>query len=156
VQIPQQGLSRWTAPAALLIAVVAVALAAWSLMSGSSGTSEAGKQPGDPKTRVCSAYQTVSQAVSAQTHAELGQDPIALSAVAANARLALLGGGQYLLDRLDPATPSELADAVRTFANNLQDIGIYALAGVPNSDPEQAARLTQGDVANQQLRSLCK
>lgn len=98
----------------------------------------------------------MSQAVAAQTHADLGQDPIALSAVAGNARLALLGGGQYLIDSLDSQTPSDLADAVRSFGQNLQDIGIHALAGVPNSDPEQSARLTQGDVANQQLQSLCK
>lgn len=143
------------APAALLLAVVGVVLAVWALVGGSS-SSQANKLPGDPKTRVCTAFQTVSQAVAAQTHADLGQDPIALSAVAGNARLALLGGGQYLIDSLDSQTPSDLADAVRSFGQNLQDIGIHALAGVPNSDPEQSARLTQGDVANQQLQSLCK
>lgn len=143
------------APAALLLAVVGVALGVWALVSASS-SSQAAKLPGDPKTRVCTAYQTVSKAVAAQTHADLGQDPVALSAVAANARLALLGGGQYLIDNLDSQTPAELADAVRSFGQNLQDIGIHALAGVPNSDQEQSARMTQGDVANQQLQNLCK
>jgi hypothetical protein len=34
-----------------------------------------------------------------------------------NARISLYDGGQYLLARLDPATPPELADAVKKFAN---------------------------------------
>jgi hypothetical protein len=149
-------LSRWLAPAALLVAVVAVALAIWALMSASSNASAGGKQPGDPKMRVCTAFDTVSKAVTAQTHNDLGPDPVAQAAVAGNARLALLGGGQYLLSRLDSATPTELADHVRSFANGLQDIGMYALAGVSNSDPEQAARLTQADLTRKQLVDLCK
>ena len=98
----------------------------------------------------------VSKAVSLRTHENLGTDPVALEAVAGNARLALLGGGQYLLSLLDSATPPELADAVRSFANDLQDIGMNALAGAANNDPDQAARLTQGDLARKQLLDLCK
>jgi hypothetical protein len=151
-----QQLSRWAAPAALLIAVIAVAVAVWALMSASSKAPAAATQAGDPKMRVCSAFDTVSKAVSLQTHADLGKDPVAQVAVAGNARLALVGGGQYLLSRLDSSTPSQLADAVRSFANDLQDIGMYALAGVPNTDPEQSARLTQGDLGRKQIVDLCK
>ena len=78
---------------------------------------------------MCAAFDTVSKAVQLQTHADLGPDPIAQTAVAGNARLSLIGGGEYLLSRLDDQTPPELADAVRLFANNLEDIGINALAG---------------------------
>lgn len=145
---------RWLAPAALLVAVVAVVLAVWALMSASSGAPV--KLAGDPKMRVCTVFNTVSQAVTGQTHNDLGPDPVAQVAVAGNARLALLGGGQYLLSRLDSATPTELADPVRSFANDLQDIGIYALAGVPNTDPAQAARLTQADLTRTQIVGLCK
>ena len=148
------GLSRWLAPAALLVAVVAGVLAVWALMSASSGASV--KLAGDPKMRVCTAFNAVSQAVTGQTHNDLGPDPVAQAAVAGNARLALLGGGQYLLSRLDSATPSELADPVRSFANDLQDIGIYALAGVPNTDAVQAGRLTQADLTRKQIVDLCK
>ena len=56
-------------------------------------------------------------------------------AVAANARVALYDGGQYLLARLQPDTPPELADAIRKFANNLMDIGARSTSGIPNSDP---------------------
>jgi hypothetical protein len=155
-QQPVGALSRWLAPAALLVAVVAAALAIWALTSASSNAPAAAKQAGDPKMRVCTAFDTVSKAVSLRTHADLGTDPVALEAVAGNARLALVGGAQYLLSTLDSATPPELADAVRSFANDLQVIGINALAGASNSDPDQAARLTQGDLARKQLLDLCK
>lgn len=145
-------MSRWVAPAALVIAVVAVALAIWALVSANSGTALAG----DPKTRVCTAFGTVTTSVRMQTHNDLGPDPVAQAAVAANARLALFGGGQYLVDMLDSETPAELADAVRSFGNELQQIGMYALAGVANSDPAQSARLTEADSTQKQIADLCK
>jgi hypothetical protein len=155
-QTTWQKMSRWAAPLALLFAVVAVAVAIWALMSASSKAPAAAKPPGDAKTRVCTAFDTVSKAVSLQTHIDLGPDPIPQVAVAGNARLALVGGGQYLLNQLDSATPPQLADVVRSFANDLQDIGMYALAGVPDTDPDQANRLTQGDLARQPIADLCK
>lgn len=147
---------RWLAPAALLVAVVGVGLSIWALISASSGASAAGKLAGDPKTRVCTAFDTVSKAVTTQTHNDLGPNPVAQAAVAGNARLALVGGGQYLLSLLDSATPSQLADPVRSFANDLQDIGLYALAGVPNTEAQQAARLTQADLTRKQIIDVCK
>jgi len=74
--------------------------------------------------------------------------------VAANARPATLGGGEYLLSRLDPATPPELADAVRSFANNRHDIGMNQLVGVPNTDPTAAARLSEAQASSQQIVGL--
>lgn len=147
---------RWLAPAALLVAVIAVGLSIWALVSSSSGASAAGKLPGDPKMRVCTGFDTVSKAVSGQTHNDLGPNPVAQAAVAGNARLALVGGGQYLLNLLDSETPSQLADPVRSFAHDLQDIGMYALAGVPNTDTQQAARLTQADLVRKQIIDACK
>lgn len=106
--------------------------------------------------RVCNAFETVARGVALQTHNDLGADPIAQAAVASNARLALVGGGDYLLRQLDANTPAQLADAVRSFARDLQDIGMNALAGVQNSDPGQAARLAEGDSARKQVADLCK
>ena len=126
-------------------------------MSASSKTApEAAKLSGDPKKRVCTAFDTVSKAVTLRTHGDLGPDPVAKEAVAGNARLALVGGGQYLLSQLDSATPPQLADAIRSFAGDLQQIGMYALAGVTNSDPEQDNRMTQGDLTRRQIVDLCK
>jgi len=153
---PESTWQRWVAPVAVLIAVVAVGIAVWALMSASSKTYGAAKLAGDPKTRVCTAFNTVSTAVSGQTHLDLGPDPVALTAVAGNARLALVGGGQYLLDQLDSATPTQLADPVRSFANTLQDIGIYAMAGQPTTDPAQSQRQTQLEITRKQIVDLCK
>ncbi|MDT5016559.1 MAG: hypothetical protein QOD39_2719 [Mycobacterium sp.] len=153
---PFGAVSRWLAPAALLVAVVAVALAIWGLVSGPSKPADSAALPGDPKVRVCGAIDTVTKAVSLQTHTDLGQDPLPQAAVAGSARLALFGGGQYLLNQLDSATPQELADAVREFGTELQDIGMNALAGVPNSAAEQAARLVDADGQRKRIAELCK
>lgn len=146
---------RWAAPVALVVAVVALALAIWALFSESSNT-PATALAGDPKTRVCTAFETVSKAVPLQTNNDLGPGPAAQAAVAANARLALFGGGQYLLNSLDSATPEELADAVRLFATNLRDIGMNALAGAENSDPDQVIRMAEGDTTRLLIADLCK
>ena len=156
--------SRWVAPAALLIAVIAIGVAIWALVrtpgeaAVNAQQAPAGNAQGsdDAKARVCVAFDTVRKAVSLQTNADLGPDPVAKEAVAANARLATLGGGEYLLSRLDPATPPELADPVRSFANNLQDIGMNQLVGMPNTDPAVAARLSEAQAASQQIADMCK
>lgn len=77
-------------------------------------------------------------------------------AVAANARLSLSNGGQYLLARLDPAAAPQLADATRRSANLLMDVGAAATAGVQESDPAQAQRLQEANMAIEDLQALCK
>ncbi len=74
----------------------------------------------------------------------------------AKARVAMYGGGTYLIGRLDPATAAPLADAVHSFANDLQDISIAALDGVGNDDPAQMARLRDGEAASERIADLCK
>jgi predicted alpha/beta hydrolase family esterase len=106
--------------------------------------------------RICTAFETVRKAVYLQTHADGGDDPVAVAAVAANARLAMAAGGSYLIARLDPATPQALAEAVRSFAELLQDIAINALADVPNDDPTQADRLRQADEASVEVAKWCR
>jgi hypothetical protein len=81
---------------------------------------------------------------------------VAVQAVAANARLAMSAGGSYLLARLDPATPPELAAAIRSFTDDLHDLTMTALAGVPNDDPAQAARLRDGQAQSTHIADLCK
>lgn len=72
-----------------------------------------------------------------------------------NARAALFDGGQYLLARMDPATPPELASQIHRFADLVMDIGAAATAGVPDSDPVQADRLEQAEDASAQISGLC-
>ena len=94
--------------------------------------------------------------MSLQTNANLGPDPVAVQAVAANARLATLGGGQFLLSRLDDSVPDDLADAARSFANSLEYIGMGQLAGAPADDPTQTNRMTEAQTMSTKISDLCK
>ncbi len=152
----------WVGPAALVVALVAAGLSGWAVLRPvpqseqsppSAATAAAKPQSGEEKTSACEAYRTVSSAVSLQTHAAPGTE---VQGVAANARLAMSGGATYLLAHLSPATPADLADAIRSFATGLQDISMNALAGVPNSEPKQAERLANAEAANSRIAELCK
>lgn len=148
------------APVALVVALVAVGLAVFGLFRPSAGPADAAPaavdasaEPGS-KADVCSAFQTVRSAVSIQTHAT-SEGPAGAQAVAANARLSMLGGGAYLLERTGPATPPELADAIQKFAGGLQDIAMHSLTGIGNDDPQQAERLRNADAANKSIADIC-
>ena len=147
--------SRWIAVAALVISLIAAGAAGWALLRPAppSPTPSVASHSGDPKTNACSAYRTVSSAVSLQSHADAGAE---VQGVAANARLAMSGGATYLLAHLDPGTPADLADAIRTFATGLQDISMNALAGVANTEPAQADRLRNAETVNTRIADLCK
>lgn len=176
--------ARWLGFAALLVALVALAISAihvlrpaWldkytasmtSPMSSSSSTSGAttsaaaaapsAQQVADAKKSTCDAYNVVGSAVTLRSNADLGPDPEALQAevVSSNARVAFAVGHDYLMSHLDAATPPQLADAVRSFANDLQDVAINALAGIGNEDQAQADRLQNLVTLNDQIVDQCK
>jgi hypothetical protein len=148
-----------------VIAVAALALAGWALLrpASDSGADAAGdysdSQRADAKTTVCTAFNVVRAGVSLNTNLQAPGGPADVAgslAVAANARVSLYDGGQYLLARLDPATAPELADPVRAFGNLLMDIGANATAGALNTEPQQAARLEEADAANRTIEGLCR
>ena len=140
----------------LLVALAAIGVAAWALVMAWPQGKDTAEPTAESKQKVCAAFDTVTKAVQLQTHADLGPDPIAQEAVAGNARLSLIGGGEYLLSRLDDQAPPDLADAVRSFANNLDEIGMNALAGATNDEPQQAARLTASEAGRNKIAGLCK
>jgi hypothetical protein len=156
--------SRWPLLIVAVVAVAALAVALWVLLrpppaATSVAPTYTDAQRADAKARLCAAFATVRTGVSQNTNLSPpgGPDDVTGTlAVAANARLSLYGGGQYLLSRIDPATAPALADAVRGFANNLIDIGANAIAGVPNSEPAQAARLHDADGQNTSIDGMCK
>ena len=148
----------------LVVAVAALAVSGWLLFRlAQEGTPDSpnysGAQRTDAKQTVCTATDLVRKGVSLNTNLQPPggpEDVTGTLAVAANARISLYDGGQYLLARTDPATPPELADAVKKFANLLMDIGAGATAGAQNSQPEQAARLKEADALNGTITELCK
>jgi hypothetical protein len=157
---PRSRLGTALTVTSLVVAVAALAVAGWALTrtypEPEPGFTEA--QQADAKNRICAAVELVRSGVSLNTNLQSpggSADATGAMAAAANARLSLYDGGQYLLARLDPATDAELADEVRTFADTLVDIGAAATAGALNTDPEQAARIEQADATQQQIAASC-
>lgn len=147
---------------ALVVALAALGLAGWTAFKPAANDEAApvytDAQRNDAKTRICAATDLVRKGVSLNTNLQPpgGESDVTGSlAVAANARISLSDGGQYLLARLDPAAPQPLAADVTTFANTLMDIGAASIAGALNTDPEQAARLAQVDSLNTKLVEDC-
>lgn len=166
-RVPQK-VARAASPltsVALVIALIAAGLAVWALMRSPEESSAAGgvpsgdasapASPEDAKQRVCDAAQVVTVAVQLQTNANLGSEPAAVEAVAANARLAMLGGGEYLLSQIEAGTPADLADAARSFGSTLRVVGINQLAGVPSTNPDQEGRLREAEGYRNTLAKLC-
>jgi hypothetical protein len=153
---------RWIAAAALVVALGALGTSLWQLLrpapkpAAAAGPTE--QQIADARSKACSAYNTVRAAVTVRSNTDPGPDPngAQAEAVAANARLALAVGHSYLMSNLDPATPGQIADAIRKFANDSEGIAINALAGVSNDDPAQAARLKNAVELDGQITELCK
>ena len=117
------------------------------------------QQRADAKQKICAATNLVRKGVSLNTNLQPPggpEDVTGTLAVVANARISLYDGGQYLLARLDSATPPELSDAVKKLANLLMDIGAAATSGAQNTEPEQAARLKDVDATNATITEQCK
>ncbi|ADU01061.1 hypothetical protein [Mycolicibacterium gilvum] len=159
-RVPQK-VSRQTSPLtpiALVVSLIAVGIAVWALVSApepSSVSSEGVPLTGDPKDRICTAGHAVAMAVQLQTNANVGADPAAIEAVAANARLAMLGGGDYLLSQISEDAPKDVADTARSFGNTLQQLGLNALAGVANDNDLQAGRYREAEESRNKLAQLC-
>jgi hypothetical protein len=148
---------------ALLVSLAALGVAGWAAFRSNpnpvAAQSYSASQQADAKAVTCAATELVRKGVALNTNLQSpggDADVTGSLAVAANARLSLSAGGQYLASRLDPATPTELATEVRDFANTLLDIGAAATAGALNSDPDQAARLSHADALNAKITEACK
>lgn len=113
---------------ALAIALIAVAgaVAAWLLPPPEHFS---GQQSAQAKTNVCTTYAIVRNAVAQGSPNPRPDDPVSQEAVAANVRLAMIGGSSYLRETLDaePATPADLTKAVKSMANTLDQLGFAFL-----------------------------
>jgi hypothetical protein len=163
--------ARWLAAVALVVALCALGGAGWllyragwngtdRLATAATTTTTSVAQPGpspqqvaDAKAKACDAYDLASKAVNVSNSASGGNEPVA---AAVNVRLAMVQAHTYLLERLDPATPPPLADAIRTYAANVEDVTTSLLAGIGADDPAQAARIKDWGPLNDQITDMCK
>lgn len=156
-QAPGRGPSAWIATLALVISLLAAGAAGWALLKPAPKLPEVGNPAvADPKAQACGAFFLVSNGVALQSRLDVGPDPAAQQAVAANARLAMAGGADYLRSKLASNTPAELAEPITAFADQLQTIAQYYLAGQNNDNPDQVKRLKDADVSSKNIAGLCK
>ncbi|MBS4728353.1 hypothetical protein MSM1_08345 [Mycobacterium sp. SM1] len=114
------------------------------------------QQVSDAKAKVCAAYQKVRHANELARALYLGDDQVAKQVVAEGGWLALDGGSRYLSTTLaeEPATPSDLAAAVRKLADLYQILAINYMASVAHSEQDPVLRASHDVTA--ELERLCK
>jgi hypothetical protein len=116
------------------------------------------RQIADAKRNVCDAYALVRAAVSVTTNKQSsGGDAFAAQiAIAANGRLALYGGGGYLLEQLsaEPATPPDLANAVKSLAGTFRKLAMVDLGEQPESAQKPLRDAVPGTTAK--IEEVCK
>jgi len=159
--------SLWLALIALMMALLAICIAigAWSRpLSGNKPPptppppSYTSQQVADARTKVCAAYQKVHHALVLSSARNGGGDPAAVLGVATSGRQVLDAGSRYLITKLsdEPATPPELAAAIRNLANAYQELTVSYLDGLTNSAAELQPILQAADDATSKIERLCK
>lgn len=150
---------------ALVAALAAAGVAIFALLeTPEASKADAAATPAPPtseqvsaaRTRTCDNFKKVASGVAIQTHTQPDDSPASAQAVAANARLSMLGGGTYLLDNIDPAAPSDLNDSIKEFSGTLQTVAVNALAGIGNDAPDQAGLLQKAQTETERIEGLCK
>jgi hypothetical protein len=156
---------RWPVVASLVIALVAVGLAIGSwlrpLPSAKAPSTPAytNQQTADAKGKVCVAFGQVDHALDvADAQGASNGDPTSHLATAALGREVLDFGHRYLLAKLveEPATPPDLASAVRQQANAFLELFIGYIDGIPTSDSRLQPAQNASDEAALTIRRLCK
>jgi hypothetical protein len=114
------------------------------------------QQVADAKAKVCTAFDKVHQAVRSNFARDQGTDPNQQLLVAVTGQEALLAGSVYLQTTLseEPATPADLATAVRKLVDVFQSLTVDYLNG--HGSPEVDPSLRAGDEATLAIQGLCK
>jgi hypothetical protein len=146
----------------LVVVGVAIGAAVRPLFTGKHAAPAApaytAQQVADAKAAMCTAYWKVGRAMEIADARSGDDDPTATLAVATNIRQVLDFGSRYLLIKLAlaPATPPDLAEALRTLADSYQEVTMGFLDGLNNSSPEQQPALRAGGAAALTIQRLCK
>jgi len=153
---------RWPAFTALLIALIALAVGIASWFRPTPHNDQSASKPAytqqqvaDAKTTVCGAVEKFNRAVSVNNALPRGNDP---TVAAVNSRQIFDVFNRHLLATLaeKPATPADLATAVRQLASTLEDAVIEYEDGLSNSDPEMRPTLDASSAAANTIQQLCK
>jgi hypothetical protein len=137
--------TQWPAVAAVAIALIArgVAISSWfrplpetKPPSSTPAPTFSTQQIADAKAKVCAAYDRIHHAVLRNTGRNGGTDPASVLGLAANARIALYDGGQYLTKVLaqQPATPTELGTAVMALIDAYQELAVNYMAEATDAE----------------------
>lgn len=129
--------AKWGTIAALVLAILAVAGAAYGYFFPNESAAAAGKytdqQRSDAKKHICETFKIVDRAVVRNSHLKNPENggPIGALAVATAQRFAFYDGGDFLRDRVaaEPATPKDLADNASALGTQLEELSIGYLAG---------------------------
>jgi hypothetical protein len=130
-------LPLWLAVAALVLAILGVAGAAYGYFYPNTTAAASGKytdqQRNDAKKKICETFKIVDRAVVRNSHLKNPDNggPIGALSVATAQRFAFYDGGAFLRDRVadQPATPKELADNANSLGTQLEELAIGYLAG---------------------------
>jgi hypothetical protein len=116
------------------------------------------QQIANAKKDVCASFEKVQNALRL-AHSHIDSNGYAPDVgTAALTHVTLEAGSRYLLTKLaeQPATPPDLATAVRNEANAEQEALIEYMNGLTTSAPELQPTLNASDEATATVRRLCK
>lgn len=113
------------------------------------------QQVAGAKAKVCTAVGKFNRAVSVNNALPRGSDPVV---AAVNSRQIFDVFSRHLLATLadEPATPADLATAIRELASTLGEVVIAYQDGLSNSDPEMRPILDASSAAADTIQQLCK
>ncbi len=113
------------------------------------------QQTADAKAKVCAAFGKIDRTTGVLKALPPDSDALV---VAINTRQVFDVGSRYLSMTLtdEPATPADLATAVRKQASSLEEGVIGYQLGLRNSDPEMQPIVDANNATADTIRRLCK
>jgi hypothetical protein len=154
--------SRWPTLVALAVGLIGVAVGfvGWFRPAPHDNSPPAkptytAEQVAGAKTKVCTEFGKLDRAVGVNNALPRGSDPVV---AAVNSRQIFDVFSRHLLATLaeEPATPADLAAAVREQASTLEDAVIGDEDGFSNSDPELRPVVDANSASAEKIRRLCK
>lgn len=157
--------SRWLSVVALVVALIGlgVGIGGWFRPLPHNGhasptpPSYTDQQVADAKADVCTAYNLSKNEVALNTHRpDFEGDPVGSLAAATMKRLSIYAAGDYILNKLaaQPATPTELANSLRSLASSYEEYAMRALNDQPNETLDALRNAVDADIS--QIDGLCR